>query len=412
MSHSTLTYKNSDRFILSRKENDFELISQRLRSLKIRSPSKVNYQKLLEESVHKNRQFFYESNVSKSQKESKKKVKRTVPTVSERSFDAPDLVDDYYLNLLDWGHKNNTLAVGLGSSVFLFDGETCKVSPLVELQGPSSYITSVSWSKLSGHLAVGCSDSAIQIWDVEAEKLVRRLTGHTSRVGALAWKENQLSSGSRNGTLIHQDVNSTNILATIQAHSQELCGLNWSSDGSYLASGGNDNSLKIWNLNQSSSPKHVFTQHTAAVKALSWCPYDGYNHLLASGGGSADGHIRVWNAHSGACLKDIDAKSQVCSLQWGTVDMELISSHGFSRNEINIWQFPSYEPLAELIGHSARVLHTSLSPDGNKLVSLASDETLRFWKLYNDSCKQPKLKKKSYAEIKNSFSAFEHPLLR
>jgi cell division cycle protein 20 (cofactor of APC complex) len=340
----------------------------------------------------------------------KKKVKRTVPTTSERSFDAPDLVDDYYLNLLDWGQRNNTLAVGLGASVFLFDGESCKVSQLVELQEPNSYITSVSWSSVSGHLAVGTSDSVIQIWDVEAEKLVRRLTGHTSRVGALAWRGSQLSSGSRSGQLLHQDVNSTSTLASIQAHSQELCGLKWSADGSYLASGGNDNILKIWNLNQSHFPKHVFSQHKAAVKALAWCPYEGHSNILASGGGSADGHIRIWNAHSGACIKDIDAQSQVCSLQWGTIDMELISSHGFSKNEISIWQYPTYEPLAELTGHSARVLHTSLSPDGNRLVSLASDETLRFWRLYNETTK-PKPKKNA-VDIKKSLSAFEHPLLR
>jgi len=31
---------------------------------------------------------------------------------SERTLDAPDLVDDYYLNLLDWG-SGNVLAITL-----------------------------------------------------------------------------------------------------------------------------------------------------------------------------------------------------------------------------------------------------------------------------------------------------------
>jgi len=403
-----IKYAQSDRFIPSRRENDFAQIGHQLKS-KMRSPTKVNKQKTLQDGIT-NKNNMFDSNFIKSPKPAaKKKVKRTVPSTSERSFDAPDLVDDYYLNLLDWGQRNNTLAVGLGSSVFLFDGDSCKVSQLVELEA-QQYITSVSWSSVSGHLAVGTSDSTVQIWDVEAEKLVRRLTGHTSRVGALAWRGSQLSSGSRTGLLLNQDVNSTSTLATIQAHSQELCGLKWSTDGSYLASGGNDNTLKVWNLNQSNDPKYVFRQHSAAVKAVAWCPYEGYNHILASGGGSADGHIRVWNAHTGACLKDINAESQVCSLQWGTVDMELISSHGYSRNHISIWEYPSAEPVAELIGHSARVLHTSLSPDGNRLVSLASDETLRFWRLYPETTK--KKVKKSPKEIKKSLSYFSHPLLR
>ena len=37
----------------------------------------------------------------------------------ERILDAPELLDDYYLNLLDWG-KNNVLAVALGDSIYLW----------------------------------------------------------------------------------------------------------------------------------------------------------------------------------------------------------------------------------------------------------------------------------------------------
>jgi|688.fasta_scaffold2830989_1 WD40 repeat protein len=39
--------------------------------------------------------------------------------------------------------------------------------------------------------------------------------------------------------------------------------------------------------------------------------------------------------------------------------------------------------LGELNGHLNRVLHISLNPSGDTLVSAAADETLRFWKLYN-----------------------------
>jgi cell division cycle 20-like protein 1 (cofactor of APC complex) len=35
-------------------------------------------------------------------------------------------------------------------------------------------------------------------------------------------------------------------ITRIEAHKQEVCGLKWSFDGKYLASGGNDNKLKIW----------------------------------------------------------------------------------------------------------------------------------------------------------------------
>ena len=55
-----------------------------------------------------------------------------------------------------------------------------------------------------------------------------------------------------------------------------------------MASGGNDNKLFVWAINQAepTSPICRFTDHVAAVKAVAWSPHQ--NGLLASGGGTAD----------------------------------------------------------------------------------------------------------------------------
>ena len=100
----------------------------------------------------------------------------------------------------------------------------------------------------------------------------------------------------------------------MQAHSQEVCGLAWDTEGKYLASGGNDNVLNIWqsqqgSLHTSSSPVHSITSHQAAVKALAWCPWQ--SNVLASGGGTADRTIKIWNASNGQMLSSTDTKSQV-----------------------------------------------------------------------------------------------------
>lgn len=84
-----------------------------------------------------------------------------------------------------------------------------------------------------------------------------------------------------------------NIITRHVGHKQEVCGLKWSFDGTQLASGGNDNKLMIWNLQNGSNPLAKFSQHTAAVKAIAWNPNQ--KGLLATGGGTADGHIRFWN---------------------------------------------------------------------------------------------------------------------
>jgi cell division cycle protein 20 (cofactor of APC complex) len=38
--------------------------------------------------------------------------------------------------------------------------------------------------------------------------------------------------------------------------------------------------------------------------------------------------------------------------------------------------------VADLRGHTSRVLHLALSPDGTTVASAAADETLRFWKVF------------------------------
>ena len=79
--------------------------------------------------------------------------------------------------------------------------------------------------------------------------------------------------------------------------------------------------------------------HQAAVKALAWCPWQ--PNILASGGGTADRCIRLWNGSNGTLLNTIDTKSQVCSLLWASQYKELVSAHGYAHNEVTIWKYPS-----------------------------------------------------------------------
>ena len=47
--------------------------------------------------------------------------------------------------------------------------------------------------------------------------------------------------------------------------------------------------------------------------------------------------------------------------------------------------------IADLEGHSARILHTAISPDGTTVVSASADETLRFWKVWEPAAAAKKL---------------------
>ena len=79
-----------------------------------------------------------------------------------------------------------------------------------------------------------------------SRRQVRSLGGHSSRIGALAWNNHMLTSGSRDNSIINHDVRIQNhIIGKMVHHTQEVCGLAWSPDGTYLASGANDNMLCI-----------------------------------------------------------------------------------------------------------------------------------------------------------------------
>jgi len=217
------------------------------------------------------------------------------------------------------------------------------------------------------------------------------MDGHSERISSLSWNKHILSSGSRDGNIVNHDVRiARHAVSTLLGHEQEVCGLEWSPDGTTLASGGNDNKLCLWDVNQSLNPRPRFelTEHQAAVKALAWSPHD--RNLLATGGGTADRCIKFWNCNTGSMLNSIDTGSQVCALQWNRHEKEILSSHGFAQNQLCLWKYPTMAKVKELKGHTARVLHMSQSPDGSCIVSAAADETLRFWDVFGDGGKGKK----------------------
>ncbi|KAG0012995.1 substrate-specific activator of APC-dependent proteolysis [Entomortierella chlamydospora] len=212
---------------------------------------------------------------------------------------------------------------------------------------------------------------------------VRTMTGHSQRVGVLAWSDHTLTSGSRDRNIYHRDVRSQEMWQhCLAGHHGEVCGLKWNSSGTQLASGGNDNKLLVWEKD-TTVPLYRFRDHTAAVKAIDWSPHQ--SGLLASGGGTADQHIRFWNTATGVSTGATNTGSQVCNLAWSRTTNELVSTHGYSQNQIFVWKYPAMQQIAMLTAHTYRVLYLALSPDGQTIVTGAGDETLRFWNVFQKS---------------------------
>lgn len=73
-------------------------------------------------------------------------------------LDAPDLADDYYLNLVDWS-STNVLGVGLAGCVYLWSANTSRVTKLCDLTAPAGsqsdgdLVTSINWTAKVSHAA-------------------------------------------------------------------------------------------------------------------------------------------------------------------------------------------------------------------------------------------------------------------
>ncbi|CAG0910952.1 unnamed protein product, partial [Cyprideis torosa] len=124
-----------------------------------------------------------------------------------------------------------------------------------------------------------------------------------------------------------------------------------------------------------------------------WQPW-----VLGTGGSSNDRTIKFWNCTLGDRLNTVDAKSRVCGILWSEEYKEVVTGHGYSKNQLNIWKYPSMEKVAELFGHQARVLHLAKNPDGTTVASVAGDETIRLWRCWE---MDPKTKRKESAKSRS-----------
>jgi meiosis-specific APC/C activator protein AMA1 len=175
------------------------------------------------------------------------------------------------------------------------------------------------------------------------------------------------------------------LLVKLAVHTQQICGLAFSWDGSMFASGGNDNLCCLFQTNSifRGAPEqsheevllgtdgirriHTVTEqstvteiragaekhrwiHGAAVKAIAFCPWrDG---LVATGGGSNDKCIHFYHTTSGTCLATISVAAQVTSLIWSTTRREIAATFGYAQPEhpfrIAVFSWPQCKQVAAI----------------------------------------------------------------
>jgi len=227
------------------------------------------------------------------------------------------------------------------------------------LHGHEAPVTSVEFSPDGQWLVTGSGDHTARLWDVStmlnndlaAEHLVAEplvLRGHGASIQAVAYdpKGGEMATATDNGTVWLWDVSSGEV-STMVGHIGQVSSLDFSPDGQWLATGGLDRKIGLWNMfaivgtNHVSEPS-IFYNLEFGVTAVVFSQ-DG-NQLVVGGDDNA---VRILNVP-----KLLSAKAQS--------DPEEIIAY-------------------TLRGHTDRISSVAISSDGHWLASGSRDGTARIW---------------------------------
>lgn len=162
------------------------------------------------------------------------------------------------------------------------------------------------------------------------------------------------------------------LLTKSLGNSRIIYSVAFSPDGKFIASGGVDNTLKLWSLEGGSAVK-TFKGHRNFVNSVAFSP-DG--RKLASA--SEDGTVKIWDIESGSCLNTLKGhQDSVWSVAFFP-DGERLAS-GSTDGTLKLWQASARTPYKTIGSRSGYVYSVSISSDGKYLASGGAGRSLKVW---------------------------------
>ncbi|HEY9651943.1 MAG TPA: TIR domain-containing protein, partial [Coleofasciculaceae cyanobacterium] len=199
-----------------------------------------------------------------------------------------------------------------------------------------------------------------------------RFSGHEASVLAVAVSPNgqMIASGSEDNTVKLWNQDGT-LQKTLTGHQGSINELAFSPDGKLIASASVDKTVKLWG--QDGSLQKTLVGHSAAVKAVAFSPN---GKLIASA--SMDKTIKLWN-REGKLLKTLTGHSDEVEAVAFSPDGKLIAS-GSNDKSVKLWQLDG-TVVKTLTGHQDELEAVAFSPNGKLIASAADDKTVKLWKL-------------------------------
>jgi WD40 repeat protein len=198
-----------------------------------------------------------------------------------------------------------------------------------------------------------------------------RLTGHAAAAIAVAYSPNGqlIASGSEDNT-VKIWRHDGQLLATLE-HPDSILDVAFSPDGQLVASAGVDDTVKLWQTDGTFLAS--FEGHGADINSVAFSP-DG--QLIASA--SNDRTIKLWRK-DGTLVKTLtNHANSVESIAFSPDGQLLLSAS--SDKTLKLWQLDG-KVINTLTGHTDEVNDAVFSPDGQLIASASDDKTIKLWQL-------------------------------